>query len=166
MIGTGGQCIRKAQLAFRPASSGRACLSTRKSTGRYQRSRILTTVAMSKSVLVPLGNGSEEMEAVTIIDVLRRAGAYVTVASVEEDLTVKCSRQVKIVADKLIKDVAKAAFDIIILPVRSRQHDCCNISAGSCTKQCISRIMHQAMHKQDHTFHGNVCNTIHCRTVI
>lgn len=72
----------------------------------------------SKTVLVPLGKGSEEMEAVTIIDVLRRAGAEVTVASVERDLTVECSRQVKIVADRLIHDVAETSFDIIVLPVR------------------------------------------------
>lgn len=55
----------------------------------------------SKKVLVPIGTGSEEMEAVITIDVLRRAGAQVTVASVEPALTVKCSRGVNIVADKV-----------------------------------------------------------------
>ena len=130
----GSQCMRKAQFAFKPASSGRACLLNRRSIGQYQRSRRLATVTMSKTVLVPLGNGSEEMEAVTIIDVLRRAGAEVTVASVEVDLTVECSRQVKIVADKLIKDVAEAAFDIIVLPVRTRHWLCSGKAAelGSC----------------------------------
>lgn len=39
---------------------------------------------------VPIGNGSEEMEAVITIDVLRRAGAAVTVASVEDQLEVTC----------------------------------------------------------------------------
>ena len=37
---------------------------------------------MEKSVLVPVADGTEELEAVAIIDVLRRAGAAVTVASV------------------------------------------------------------------------------------
>ena len=46
---------------------------------------------MLKKVLVPIADGSEEIEAVCIIDVLRRAGAEVTVASVN-DLTVTASR--------------------------------------------------------------------------
>jgi protein deglycase len=37
---------------------------------------------MGKMVLVPVADGTEELEAVAIIDVLRRAGAKVTVASV------------------------------------------------------------------------------------
>jgi 4-methyl-5(b-hydroxyethyl)-thiazole monophosphate biosynthesis len=55
---------------------------------------------MSKKVLVPIADGTEEIEAVCIIDVLRRAGASVTVASVDE-LQVTASRGVKLVADKL-----------------------------------------------------------------
>ena len=55
--------------------------------------------AAAKKVLVPSGTGSEEMEAVICIDVLRRAGADVIVASVEESLEVKCSRSVVILAD-------------------------------------------------------------------
>jgi putative intracellular protease/amidase len=39
-------------------------------------------------VLVPIANGSEELETVTIIDTLVRAGAKVTLASVEENLQV------------------------------------------------------------------------------
>jgi 4-methyl-5(b-hydroxyethyl)-thiazole monophosphate biosynthesis len=53
---------------------------------------------MSKKVLVPIADGSEEIEAVCIIDVLRRAGAEVTVASVEKDLQITASRGVRIMA--------------------------------------------------------------------
>jgi protein deglycase len=41
-----------------------------------------------RKVLVPIANGSEELEAVTIIDTLARAGADVTLASVENNLQV------------------------------------------------------------------------------
>ena len=72
----------------------------------------------AKRVLVPIGTGSEEMEAVTIIDTLRRAGAEVVVASVGTDLQVEMSRKVKIVADSLMSD-ATGDYDLIALPVRS-----------------------------------------------
>jgi 4-methyl-5(b-hydroxyethyl)-thiazole monophosphate biosynthesis len=71
---------------------------------------------MSKKVLVPIADGSEEIEAVSIIDVLRRAGADVTVASVMAELTVTASRGVKIVADKGIAECESGDFDLIVLP--------------------------------------------------
>ncbi len=71
---------------------------------------------MKKKILVPIGNGTEEIEAVCIIDVLRRAGAEVTVASVEKELQITASRGVKIVADARIEDCAKTSFDLIALP--------------------------------------------------
>ncbi len=71
-----------------------------------------------KKVLVPVANGTEEMEAVIVIDVLRRAGAHVTVASVESGHEVVCSRNVKLVADVLIKDCTERQFDLIACPVR------------------------------------------------
>ncbi len=70
---------------------------------------------MSIKILVPIANGSEEIEAVTIIDVLRRAGAEVRIASVSE-LNVVASREVNISADVLIEDCANDKFDAIILP--------------------------------------------------
>ena len=70
---------------------------------------------MTKTVLVPIADGTEEIEAVCIIDVLRRAGADVVVASVGAK-EVTCSRGVKIVADKLLGDCRGDAFDLIALP--------------------------------------------------
>lgn len=70
---------------------------------------------MSKYVLVPVADGTEEMEAVMIIDILRRAGAKVVVASVDK-LQVTASRGVKITADKLIKDCTGTTFDLVVLP--------------------------------------------------
>lgn len=70
---------------------------------------------MSQKVLVPIADGTEEIEAVTIIDILVRAGAQVTVASVGE-LQVTASRGVKLVADKSIDDCRGESFDLIALP--------------------------------------------------
>ncbi len=70
---------------------------------------------MEKKVLVPVAQGIEEMEAITIIDVLRRAGALVIVASVD-DITIKASQGTEFKADKLIQDCVDADFDLIALP--------------------------------------------------
>ena len=73
---------------------------------------------MSASVLVCLAPGSEEIEAVTTIDLLVRAGINVTTASVAGDgnLEIRCSRGVRILADVALVDVADDDFDAIVLP--------------------------------------------------
>jgi len=74
-----------------------------------------------KKVVVPLADGVEEMEAVIIIDVLRRAGWEVTGAAVKRDcapaqLVVKGSRGVKILADTSWYLIEQDVFDILVLP--------------------------------------------------
>ncbi|KAJ7552260.1 hypothetical protein O6H91_06G047900 [Diphasiastrum complanatum] len=69
-----------------------------------------------KMVLVPIATGTEEMEAVILIDILRRAGSEVTVASVEETLQIVASRNVKLVADSLISECEKSKYDLVVLP--------------------------------------------------
>jgi 4-methyl-5(b-hydroxyethyl)-thiazole monophosphate biosynthesis len=68
-----------------------------------------------KKILIPIANGTEELEAVTLIDLLRRAEFLVTVASVNE-LTITASRKTKIQADCLITDCMAGDFDLIALP--------------------------------------------------
>ncbi|MCK5695688.1 MAG: DJ-1/PfpI family protein [Desulfobacula sp.] len=70
---------------------------------------------MEKKVLVPVAQGIEEMEAITIIDVLRRANANVIVASVDE-INIKASKGIEFKADKLVKDCMDEEFDLIALP--------------------------------------------------
>lgn len=70
----------------------------------------------SPRVLVPIGTGTEEMEAVVVVDVLRRAGADVTVASVEDSLEVVASRKVKLVADVSMREAARLSYDLVVLP--------------------------------------------------
>ncbi len=71
---------------------------------------------MVKTVLVPIADGTEEIEAICIVDTLRRAGAQVTVASVMDELQVNASRGVKIVADALLADCREKIYDAIALP--------------------------------------------------
>ena len=70
---------------------------------------------MAKKVIVPIADGTEEIEATFIIDTLRRAGLEVTVASVGA-MQVRASRGVKIVADVLIGNCADQMYDAIVLP--------------------------------------------------
>ncbi len=71
---------------------------------------------MEKSVLVPVADGTEELEAVAIIDILRRAGAAVTVASVSGRRQITASRNVVLVADALIEACATQEYDLVVLP--------------------------------------------------
>ncbi len=73
---------------------------------------------MQARVLVAIADGSEELEAVTIIDLLRRAGLDVTVASVEAEdrLEIVASRGVRLVADANIEQLLADTFELIVLP--------------------------------------------------
>lgn len=70
---------------------------------------------MKKTALVAIADGIEEIEAVTIIDVLRRAGVQVTVASIAEK-EIKASRGTLLAADTSIAACKNDEFDLIALP--------------------------------------------------
>ncbi|MDT8371896.1 MAG: DJ-1/PfpI family protein [Gammaproteobacteria bacterium] len=67
------------------------------------------------TVLVPLAEGCEELEAVTVIDLLRRAGITVVAASLDAQI-VSANRGVRLVADTSLSDVIYDDFDMIVLP--------------------------------------------------
>ncbi len=70
---------------------------------------------MTKNVLVPIAQGTEEMEAIIIIDMLRRAKIRVDVVADSDIVT--CSRGIKIIPDKFFLDIDdNAEYDAIILP--------------------------------------------------
>ena len=72
---------------------------------------------MSKKALVLVADGSEEMETVIVVDVLRRGGVDVTLAGVTSGEPVKCSRNVVIVPDCSLDEAAsKGPYDAIVLP--------------------------------------------------
>ena len=66
-------------------------------------------------VLIPLAEGFEELEAVTVIDLLRRAGFDVTVAGLRSG-PVTGSRGTVIVPDSVLEEVLQQEFDMIVLP--------------------------------------------------
>ncbi|MCK4742551.1 MAG: DJ-1/PfpI family protein [Sulfuriflexus sp.] len=67
------------------------------------------------SVLIPLAQGCEELEAVTIIDLLRRAGVSVTTASLDNK-NVTASRGVVLVPDTDLESALQQNYDMIVLP--------------------------------------------------
>ncbi len=71
---------------------------------------------MQKKVLVPLADGFEMLEALSIVDVFRRAGAHVDLAAIGDTLQVSSSHSVKVIADRKLSDCASEAYDLIVLP--------------------------------------------------
>lgn len=69
-----------------------------------------------KRVLVPLAQGCEELEAVTIIDLLVRGGIDVTTASLDDNQLITASRGVMLVAQTTLSDVLGDHFDMVVLP--------------------------------------------------
>jgi len=70
------------------------------------------------AMLIPLADGVEEMEAVIVIDVLRRAGWNVIAAAVGDSPVVTASRGVTLTADCLWQDAVQrlATIDGIVIP--------------------------------------------------
>ena len=69
-----------------------------------------------KKVAVIIADGSEEIEVLTPVDVLRRAeGARVDLISVSGSAP-KCSHGVSVVADKVIEEVELKDYDAIVIP--------------------------------------------------
>ena len=67
--------------------------------------------------LVILANGAEEMEVTISTDVLRRAKIDVTLAGLDGDQPVTCSRGIKIVPDKSLDEAAnEGPYDVVVLP--------------------------------------------------
>ncbi len=69
-----------------------------------------------KQVALFFANGTEECEALLVVDLLRRAGANVKIVSITNDLMVTSSHDVIIKADCFLKDVNFAEIDMLVLP--------------------------------------------------
>nr|WP_319510273.1 DJ-1 family glyoxalase III [uncultured Draconibacterium sp.] len=69
-----------------------------------------------KKIAVHLAEGFEEIEAISIIDVLRRAGLEVTVVSMNESMEVNGAHDITVKADTLFDDMDYDKIDMIVLP--------------------------------------------------
>ena len=68
-----------------------------------------------KKVLVPVAPGFEEIETITVVDILRRSGAKVIIAGVCNG-PIKGSRGIKIFPDESIDEIKIDGFDLVVLP--------------------------------------------------
>ena len=67
-------------------------------------------------VLVPLAKGFEDLEFVTIVDVLRRGGVEVVTASPSSSLDVAGAHGIVMRADATLASVVNDEYDAIVLP--------------------------------------------------
>ncbi|MDZ7735430.1 MAG: DJ-1 family glyoxalase III [Gammaproteobacteria bacterium] len=70
---------------------------------------------MAAVVLVPLAQGCEELEAVTIIDLLRRADIEVVTAGLDCE-PIRASRGVTLVPDTDLDSALQRDYDMVVLP--------------------------------------------------
>jgi 4-methyl-5(b-hydroxyethyl)-thiazole monophosphate biosynthesis len=68
-----------------------------------------------KTALVLFAEGSEELEAVTVVNILRRAGVTVTLAGLSNG-ALKGSRGITLQPDTTLDAVMNADFDMLVLP--------------------------------------------------
>jgi 4-methyl-5(b-hydroxyethyl)-thiazole monophosphate biosynthesis len=68
------------------------------------------------TVLVPLAEGFEEIEALAPVDLLRRAGIDVVTATLAPGIHVTGRDGITVHADKALADAVTADFDLVFLP--------------------------------------------------
>jgi 4-methyl-5(b-hydroxyethyl)-thiazole monophosphate biosynthesis len=68
-----------------------------------------------KNVLVPLAQGSEDLEAVTVLNILRRAGIEAVSASLDGQ-PIRGSRGTMLIPDMSLDEALKRKFDMVVLP--------------------------------------------------
>ena len=71
---------------------------------------------MTKTVLCLVSDGFEEIETITPVDLLRRAGAALVVASITESMHVTGRSGITMHADAKLVDVTEQAFDLLLIP--------------------------------------------------
>lgn len=101
-----------------------------------------------KKVLVPLAQGCEELEAVTVIDLLRRAGIQVVTAGLDNQ-HVTASRGTVLVPDTTLERSLNDTFDMIVLPGGQPGSD--NLQKDDRIKTLLQRMA------AEHKFTAAIC---------
>lgn len=70
---------------------------------------------MSKAAVF-FGTGYEEIEALTVVDILRRAGVETTMVSITDEKSVTGSHDIKVEMDAFINEIDFEQIDVIVLP--------------------------------------------------
>lgn len=104
---------------------------------------------MSKTVLIPLCDGVEDIEAITLIDVLRRANAKVITAAVGDKRQLTTAHGVKMVADTPLSEVIDQDFDLIVLPGGTQ--------AAETFRDCRPLIERIGWQKEQGLLYGAIC---------
>ncbi len=89
------------------------------------------------SVLIPLAQGCEELEAVTLIDLMRRAGIDVITASLSDE-PIKASRGTVLLADTTLDKALQREYDMVVLPGGLPGAD--NLNADSRIQQLLQTM--------------------------
>jgi 4-methyl-5(b-hydroxyethyl)-thiazole monophosphate biosynthesis len=71
---------------------------------------------MTFRALITLAEGIDDLQAVTLVDVLRRAKVEVVVASIEGRRMLTCARGTRLTCDAMLVDLLAQPFDLIVLP--------------------------------------------------
>ncbi|MES0874198.1 DJ-1 family glyoxalase III [Sinimarinibacterium thermocellulolyticum] len=101
------------------------------------------------NALVPVSHGSESIETVTIVNVLRRAEVEVTLASIADTCRVEGTRGVHLYADCLFDEIAAQDFDLIVLPGGEAGARALGAHKGVMDKIAAQRMQHR--------WYGGIC---------
>ena len=90
-----------------------------------------------KKVVVFIADGTEEVEALTPVDILRRAGAEVTVAGAG-GMTLTGSHGIRIIADVPAEEINGEEYDMVILPggMPGTKH----LDASPAVERCLASV--------------------------
>ena len=69
-----------------------------------------------KKAIIPLAPGFEEIEAITVVVILRRSGVRVSIAGLITG-AIEGSRGVKIIPDEFLDNIITDDLDLIVLPL-------------------------------------------------